>query len=338
MAYFIDWLELVCPVCKGELAEATGERPELRCEACRRGYPVVLGIPDLRIFPDPYISAVGDWAKGRMLADHFEEMDFAELVALYFHVTPEVPAHDVRANSSRLLGGVARAEVALESWESSFGPLRADCALDVGCGTAPLVAALSGRAPRVVGIDVAFRWLVVGRKRLDELGVSAPLVAACAEALPFREGTFDTVTMQSSLEVFSDQRAALAESLKVLRESGRLLINTPNRFSLGPDPHIGVFGGGFLPAAVVNTIAKLRQARPPGRDLLSSASLRRRLADAGFRDVRVALPGVSHAQRAQFTGLARRLADVYEHGRRAPVLSTALRAIGPLLQAEGTRR
>ena len=338
MSYFINWLELVCPVCKGDLAERAGEPTELRCEACARAYPVVLGIPDLRIFPDPYISAVGDWAKGRMLATHLDDMNLAELVAFYFHITPEVPSHHVRANSSRLLGGVVRAEVALDSWGQSFGPLRGERVLDIGCGTAPLVAAAVQRGSQAVGIDVAFRWLVVGRKRLHELGLSAPLVAACAEALPFREGTFDTATMQSSLEVVADQGAALGESRRVLGESGRLLVSTPNRLSLGPDPHIGVFGGGYLPRAIVNTIAKLQLARPPGRKLLTAASLRRRLDDAGFSDVRVALPGVSDAQRAQFSGLARRLADAYERARHMPVLRDALQAVGPLLQAEGTRR
>jgi SAM-dependent methyltransferase len=340
MAFVIDsWLELVCPVCKSELFETReSKRHEgLRCEGCALTYPIVLGIPDLRIFPDPYISILGDWTKGRMLHEQFTELDLAGIVALYFHVTPEVPEKDVVANTSRLLGGVGRAEVALDSWDRSFGATSGERLLDVGCGTAPLLVAAAKRYARPVGIDVAFRWLVIGKKRLLQEGVKAPLIAACAEALPFREGMFDLVTVQSALEVLKDQRAAVRESFRVLRSGGRALVSTPNRFSLGPDPHIGVFGGSYLPWGLVSAIARLQMARPPERTLLSARSLRRRLAEAGFREVRVAIPGVSESQQAQFHGLSRSLARAYDRLHDAPGFKQALTAIGPLLQASGAK-
>ena len=193
------------------------------------------------------------------------------------------------------------------------------------------------RGAEVVGIDVAFRWLVIGKKRLEQEGVRATLVAACAEALPFRDDIFDVVTMQSALEVLRDQATALGESHRVLRARGELLVSTPNRLSIGPDPHVGVYGGGLLPWPLVSAIARLKMARPPLRHLLSTVGLRRALRAARFTDVRTAIPSLSESQRAQFRGLAGTLAGLYERARTMPVARSMLSIIGPLLQARGTK-
>ncbi len=343
MAFLLnDWLELVCPRCRAALDEcATPADPHaesvLRCSVCEHEYPVVLGIPDLRIFPDPYISILGDWTKGRMLHEQFAARDFPALAELYFHVTPEVPEADVRANMSRLVGGVARADAALDSWRRSFGAELRGRVLDVGCGTAPLLVAGARRGAEMVGVDVAFRWLVIGKKRLEDAGVRATLVAACAEALPFRDDVFDVVTMQSALEVLRDQRAALSETHRVLRSRGDLLVSTPNRLSIGPDPHIGTFGGSLLPWRLVSAIARLKMARPPLRRLLSMGGLRRALRAASFADVRTDIPSLSDSQRAQFRGVAGALAAGYEQARTMPVARSLLALVGPLLQARGTK-
>jgi SAM-dependent methyltransferase len=340
MAFVMDgWLELVCPVCKGELAPPADPRAgTLRCEPCARGYQIVHGIPDLRVFADPYIPVVGDIAKARMLHSEFGQRDLAGIIELYYAMTPEVPPEHVRLNMSRMLGGVARATVALDSWEREFGTLAgATRLLDLGCGEAPLVVAASRRVPQVAGVDIGFRHITMGSKQLEQEGVRAPLVAACAEALPFRDGTFDVVTVQHAVELFQDQAAALAEAYRVTRTGGRILVSAPNRWSLGPDPHIGVPGGGLLPRAAVNLVARLRMVRPPHRHLLSAASLARRLRSAGYSGVRVGIPGLADSQRAQFTGLARVAADAYERMRTGRVMRHVLRTIGPLLQAVGTR-
>ena len=43
-------------------------------------------------------------------------------------------------------------------------------ALDLGCGTAPLSIAATKRYKVVAGVDIAFRWLVVAKKRVAEMG------------------------------------------------------------------------------------------------------------------------------------------------------------------------
>ena len=53
-------MEFVCARCKGELNG-------YRCEACSLEFPVLCGIPDFRLFADPYIGIAEDRAKGAAL-------------------------------------------------------------------------------------------------------------------------------------------------------------------------------------------------------------------------------------------------------------------------------
>lgn len=341
MAFQHGWIELVCPRCWGELHERPSTAAHvdrvLHCAACPHDYEVVLGIPDLRIFPDPYISAIGDQVKGRMLATTFEDSDLAAMARLYYHITPETPPRDVELNLVRLQGAVARASATLTSLDASLGPLRGERLLEVGCGTAPMLIATADRFPWRVGVDVSFRWLVMARRRLADHGVEVPLVAACGEALPFRNGTFDTVLMDSYLEITADQDAALEGAARVLAPKGRLVASTPNRFSVGPDPHVGVPGGGYLPQFVVNSIARQRMARPPLRHLLGPGGLARAMRRAGFRDVRVQLAQLSDAQLATQGALGRMAGTWFNRLSRLPVARQLLRGIGPILHASGHR-
>ena len=341
MSYHLDWIELVCPVCNGELEGGASQEPgadaSLTCLGCRRVYAVVMGIPDLRIFPDPYISALGDQMKGLMLAAQFEQVDLLGMARTYYHVTPETPTADVERSIVRLANAERRAHATVVAWDNLFGRLEGGAMLEVGCGTAPLLLATRSRYPHQIGVDVSFRWLVMAKRRLADAGVSVPLVAACGEALPFRAGTFDAVTMDSFLEITKDQDAAVKEAARVLLPGGRLVIATPNRWSMGPDPHIGVPAGGFLPNAVVNAIAKQRMARPPFRRLLTARALRRKLGTAGLQPARVGLAPVSEAQLSAVGALGRLAGGWYNRLRTVPVLRQMLLVIGPMLQADARK-
>ena len=89
--------------------------------------------------------------------------------------------------------------------------------LDVGCGTGRGLP-LYGARVRAIGLDP--QWDSLGRARRRAPGV--PLVQGSAEALPFREGTFDTVVASLVFCTVPEPARGLAEVKRVLRRDGRL--------------------------------------------------------------------------------------------------------------------
>ena len=88
--------------------------------------------------------------------------------------------------------------------------------LDLGCGTGrnlPLLA-----ATRSIGLDPS--WPSLRRARRRAAGVR--LVQGSAEALPFRDGVFDTVVSGLVLCSVSDPALGLDEVRRVLRPGGTL--------------------------------------------------------------------------------------------------------------------
>ena len=323
-------VEICCPHCRGELRRPREE--ELICVRCERRYPVVLDIPDLRIFPDPYIGFEEERAKVRRLVERFPQLRFEEFVDFYYSITSVVPAHHARQYKRGLLAGVGRTKAWLEMWETAAGNGRAETLLEIGCGTAPLLVAAEGFQRRV-GVDIALRWLVVGKKRLAEAGLDLPLICACAEALPLRDSSFDRVVADSVIEHLKDQRAAVAEVHRVLQPGGYFFVSTPNRFSLGPDPQTGIWAGSWLPRSLTAAVVRRQGGIPPIRHLLGIAGLRRLLRDARFEDVRIFLPSIPAEQRARFSPALNRLIGLYDLARRLPITRHLLYVFGPLFQA-----
>ena len=102
--------------------------------------------------------------------------------------------------------------------------------LDVACGVGRLVAKLRERggdswglepSPEMAGVS---RWLFPAERVV--------LVRGIAEALPFRDGSFDRVICQGSLDHFVDPHAFMREAARLLRPDGRVIIALANYESL----------------------------------------------------------------------------------------------------------
>ena len=341
--------EIVCPRCRGELREDS-DGTRLECCDCGSEYPVLAGIPDLRVFPDPYIGFEDDRAKGLMLAEASKGKSFEQLIDYYYAHTSVVPDEDARLYKRGLLAAEARARAALEGWATQRarpsggtgerdGPSvgATDPMLDLGCGTGPLLVAAREQFRRRIGVDIAFRWLVVGKKRIEEAGLDVPLVCACAEALPFRAEAFGTVAADSMIEHSQRQAEVAGEVARVLRPGGTWMLSTPNRFSVGPDPHTGLLAGSLIPVRLTASYVRRKGGIPPHRKLLSVGGLRDLLRRQGFTDVRVFAPRISAEQRAHFSGLMGLAIRGYELVQRTPGLRALLLGVGPLLYAVARR-
>jgi ubiquinone/menaquinone biosynthesis C-methylase UbiE len=304
----------------------------MECLSCRRSFPIIFGIPDLRIFPDPYIEFEEDRLKAEHLAAEFDRLNFEEMVRFYYLTTAVVPQHHARQYTRGLFAAEARSEAQLIERLRESGSVSGPF-LEIGCGTAPFLIAAKRQFGQVVGVDIALRWLIVAKKRLEQAGVKAPLICACAEALPFPEPYFRTALFDSTIEVVTNQQKSLSEVKRVLLPGGDLWITTPNRFSLGPDPHLGIWAGGFLPDRWMAAYARKQGAIPPKRNLLNAQSLKRLLKEAAFERVQVSVPSIPEAHRNQLSGAARQLISLYNISRRIGIVRWILQLIGPLLQA-----
>lgn len=101
--------------------------------------------------------------------------------------------------------------------------------LDVAGGTGDLTARFSrevGPTGKVVLSDINSSMLGTGRDRLLDEGVcgNVEFVLADAEALPFRDNSFDCVTIAFGLRNVTHKERALASMLRVLKPGGRLLV------------------------------------------------------------------------------------------------------------------
>ena len=89
--------------------------------------------------------------------------------------------------------------------------------LDVGCGTGRGLP-FYGAGARVVGIDPARASLARAARRIRGVW----LVQASAEALPFRDGVFDTIVSSLVFCSVPDPARGFAEVKRVLRPDGQL--------------------------------------------------------------------------------------------------------------------
>jgi SAM-dependent methyltransferase len=95
--------------------------------------------------------------------------------------------------------------------------------LENGCGVGEYLMRLSRDARLAVGIDVEYPRLLEAKLKNDRL------VCAAGEHLPFKPGLFDLVLSNEVIEHVRDDREALAESARVMRDGGRLALFCPNR-------------------------------------------------------------------------------------------------------------
>jgi SAM-dependent methyltransferase len=124
--------------------------------------------------------------------------------------------------------------------------------LDFGCGSGYGSAEIAETAARVVGVDVSDDAIVYAREHF----VRDNLAFQCIDpegALPFADGSFDTVLSFQVIEHVPDPARYLSEIRRVLVPGGRLVLATPDRSTRlfpGQRPwnrwHLHEYGGAEL--------------------------------------------------------------------------------------------
>ncbi len=332
-------IRFVCPLCKGELETLPDA---YRCTPCDRDYPVVLGIPDFRIAPDPWLSFEEDLQRALLLRDTIEGLDFEESVRAYWRLVPDASPELAERFIDHVVHAEARSrqwlEVVMPPTDPTTGADRAPW-LDLGCGTGDFAVAALSRGASVVAVDIAFRWMFLSHKRPGMSDERILRVCACAEALPFPEETFGRAFALGLLEHCADERPVLSEACRVLVPGGTLNLRTVNRFSLAREPHVRVWGVGFLPRPMADAYVGWRTGRSYARHRpLSCLELKRGLARAGFSEVAVRPADVLEADLHRLAPRWRVLVPPYRVLHRLPVLRALIAWIAPLVEAAGRRR
>ncbi len=102
--------------------------------------------------------------------------------------------------------------------------------LDLATGTGDLAALFRKRLPQagVVGADFCLPMLELARRKANKAKRAAPgrlsWTAADALKLPFRDASFDLVTIAFGLRNFADPALALSEIRRVAAPAGKLLV------------------------------------------------------------------------------------------------------------------
>ncbi len=272
---FLDEI-LACPACRGTV---TRSGQSYTCDVCARVFPIRYGIPDFRLMPDPYISIEREI--GKVEGFTAPGRSFAEMVRAYYFLTPESPRNLHSRYREAMEAAVARGAGIVSKLQEKFPESKRNALLDLGCGTGGMTIAATGSYQNVVGVDVALRWLVMGKQRLDEAGIKAPLVCANAESLPFRQGVFDAVVADSVIEHVRDSAKMRDETLRVLVSSGAFFFVTNNRYSVLPEPHVRIPGFGLLPRKAMETVSWALRKTPYKAKLHSRRELRKLFRGSG---------------------------------------------------------
>jgi SAM-dependent methyltransferase len=302
----------------------------LECRACAARYPVVAGLPDLRIPAPSPIDPEADAAEAAALAHESDRLSLEELIrrALASRSPAEWTEARLALRTRQSLEGPARMRDEIQGW---LRPLReaAGVRLDAGCGFGGLIAAGAAAGIEVIGIDASLVNLVVARRAIAESGGRAVLAAGLVEHLPLADASLAAVVSLDVLEHVADAAQFARELARVTEPAGVAILSTPNRFSLAAEPHVGAWGVGWLPRALQPAYVRWRTGIGYERvRLLGAREIRLLLEGAGFSCGVEAGP-VPPSEMARFGRRRRGLAAVYNWTAQQRWMRAPLRLVGP---------
>jgi ubiquinone/menaquinone biosynthesis C-methylase UbiE len=293
------------------------------------------GMADFRSsYPDPEMSREEDAEIARQLQMLAPDRDLAGLLDEHWRLVGKRPELAARFTAQELTAS-ERVQPVVAAIERARGrPVGGgDRVVEVGCGTAALSAALAQRGADVVASDVSLRWLALAQKRLGDTCVE--LVACAAESLPFSDASFDVVAASDVIEHVEDPGRFVAEAGRVLRPGGLLFLATPNRYSLGLEPHVRLWGVGYLPRRLAEGYVRAaRETSYSHVHLLSARTLEQLLRARGL-EPEIVIPAVP--DESPYSGVELKLVRTYNRVRTQRLVQPVLRAVGPFFHVFGRK-
>jgi demethylmenaquinone methyltransferase/2-methoxy-6-polyprenyl-1,4-benzoquinol methylase len=99
--------------------------------------------------------------------------------------------------------------------------------LDIATGTGDLAISLTDtNAKEIIGLDISDGMLEVGRQKISSKNLNnlISMVIGDSEDLPFKDNTFDAITVAFGVRNFENLEKGLAEILRVLKPNGIFVI------------------------------------------------------------------------------------------------------------------
>ena len=323
-----------CPTCRSRLAIALDAAKCLGCSAC---YPRIGNILDLRLPGVSWIDVEQDTRTARHLSETMVGCSAEELIRFIYESRRDWDEAWVAMRTQQVLAAPGRLRREIRGWlrgcVNSSGLF-----LDIGCGPGALLAAATVEGARGVGIDASLTWLVVADRLITELGSQPVLAAALAEALPLADAAVTGVVSLDVIEHVANPIPYLREIDRVLGDGGVVAIATPNRFSLAAEPHVAVWGVGWLPRPWQKRFVHWRS----GKNYEFTRLLSVRETVQLFRrqtaiDPVVSVPPVPDEEIERFPAYRAVAARVYNQLSRIRWTSRMLLTIGPFFHVIGTK-
>ena len=166
------------------------------------------------------------------------------------------------------------------------GGLKNRRVLDLCCGTGDLTRQLTKAGGELFSLDFSFNML---KKGVEKGWLRGENISADAGKLPFKNDTFDFLTIAFGIRNIPDVDVFLSESLRVLKPGGKLLILELTR----PDNAVVRFGYNLYLTKILPFIGGLLSGKREAYGYLAGSIstfldrdvLIRRIRDAGFTSV-----------------------------------------------------
>jgi SAM-dependent methyltransferase len=111
--------------------------------------------------------------------------------------------------------------------------------IELGCGTASILAGLARRGFHPVGVDIARSLLEAAADLEREFGLSFPLLCANAERLHHDSATFDCAISEYGASLWCNPYRWIPEAYRLLRPGGRLIFITNSALLMACTPPEG---------------------------------------------------------------------------------------------------